>query len=273
MPLLREHLDPGELSDRLRAAPAVTAELMSEVIVEACRRFPSVGQTEKTARIERLIQSDAWTDAALALIDLELPLWQVRRIAYDEGEWYCALSRERELPDWLDRSIEARHAGSAAGDPERVRRGPAHRGAVEPSERPHRVTQREPALRAGLLRQFRVSRDRADVGASVLAQFPNLSRELSSTRVLVRFFLRVIILAVFAAFASVGFARGSCRAAVDVDRPLRRHRRHEARAAVRRRSQSLGRDGGLCGHVCPGQQLRSCRPGLRQPGGDPIRRL
>ena len=55
----------------------------------------------------------AWTDAALALIDLELPLWQVRRIAYDEGEWYCALSRERELPDWLDRSIEARHADLA----------------------------------------------------------------------------------------------------------------------------------------------------------------
>ena len=68
-----------------------------------------MGQSGKTARIERLISSEAWTDAALALIDLELPLWQVRRIAYDEGEWYCALSRERELPDWLDRSIEARH--------------------------------------------------------------------------------------------------------------------------------------------------------------------
>jgi hypothetical protein len=25
-------------------------------------------------------------DAALALIDLELPMWQVRRLAYDEGE-------------------------------------------------------------------------------------------------------------------------------------------------------------------------------------------
>src|SRR6202043_3601965 len=70
----------------------------------------SMGETEKTARIERLLKSEAWTDAALALIDLELPLWQVRRIAYDEGEGYCALSRERELPDWLDRSIEARHA-------------------------------------------------------------------------------------------------------------------------------------------------------------------
>src|SRR6267143_2824688 len=110
---LSEHHDPLELDDRLRDAHAVTSELIAEVIGETCRRFPSVGQTEKTAKIERLIGSGAWTDAALALIDLELPQWQVRRIAYDEGEWYCALSRERELPDWLDRSIEARHADLA----------------------------------------------------------------------------------------------------------------------------------------------------------------
>ena len=81
---------------------------MAEFIGNACRRFPSAGQTEKTARIERLIRSGAWTDAALALLDLELPQWQLRRIAYDQGEWYCALSRQRELPDWLDQSIEGR---------------------------------------------------------------------------------------------------------------------------------------------------------------------
>jgi hypothetical protein len=110
MPLLSEHHHSGELSDRLRDVHAVTGELLAEVIDETCRRFPPIRRTEKMARVERLIGSEAWTDAALALIDLELPQWQVRRIAYDEGEWYCALSRERELPDWLDRSIEARHA-------------------------------------------------------------------------------------------------------------------------------------------------------------------
>jgi hypothetical protein len=110
MPLLSEHRDTVELSDRLHDAHPVTANLISEVIGESCRRFPSVGRTEKTTRIERLIGSGAWTDAALALIDLELPQWQVRRIAYDEGEWYCALSRQRELPDWLDQSIETHHA-------------------------------------------------------------------------------------------------------------------------------------------------------------------
>jgi hypothetical protein len=102
-----------DLTERLRDAHAVTGALLSEVIGQTCRRFPSAGQFDKTARIEQLIESGAWTDAALALIDLELPMWQVRRIAYDDGEWYCALSRERELPDWLDRSIEARHADLA----------------------------------------------------------------------------------------------------------------------------------------------------------------
>jgi hypothetical protein len=41
-----------------------------------------------------------------------------------------------------------------------------------------------------------------------LAQLPNLSRELGSARVLIRFFLRTAILVIFAAFAGVGLARG-----------------------------------------------------------------
>jgi hypothetical protein len=107
---LPKHHDSGKLSDRLRNADAATAGLFADVIGTTCRRFPSTGQTKKTARIERLIGAEAWMDAALALVDLELPQWQARRIAYDEGEWHCALSPQRELPEWLDQSIEVRHA-------------------------------------------------------------------------------------------------------------------------------------------------------------------
>jgi hypothetical protein len=113
MPLTAQHHDPASLRDRLRSADAVTRPLMLAVIDKACRRFPSLGQSERTMRLTRLIDAEAWADAALALLELELPLWQVRRIAYDDGEWYCALSRERELPDWLDQSIEAQHADLA----------------------------------------------------------------------------------------------------------------------------------------------------------------
>ena len=110
MPLLSGHSGPGGLDDRLRDASVVTPELMSQIVDETCRRYPPIRRTPKSLAIERLIQSGAWTDAAFALIDLELPQWQVRRIVYDEGEWHCALSRQRELPEWLDQSIETCHA-------------------------------------------------------------------------------------------------------------------------------------------------------------------
>jgi hypothetical protein len=110
MRFVAEHHDPIGRNDRIGGAEAVTADLMAEIIGLRCRQLPPIRRTEKTARIERLIGSGAWTDAALALIDLELPQWQVRRIAYDAGEWHCALSRQRELPEWLDQSIESHHA-------------------------------------------------------------------------------------------------------------------------------------------------------------------
>ncbi len=109
MPFASEYHDPLALPVRLRDAGAVTAELLSDATKTEGQRFPSLARPEKTARIERLIASSAWTDAVLALIELDLPQWQVRRIAYDEGEWHCALSRQRELPEWLDQSIEAHH--------------------------------------------------------------------------------------------------------------------------------------------------------------------
>jgi hypothetical protein len=110
MPQLSGLGGPGELDDRLRDASAMTPELMSQIVDETCRRYPPIRRTTKSLGIERLIQSGAWTDAALALIDLELPQWQVRRIVYDEGEWHCALSCRRELPEWLDQPIESHHA-------------------------------------------------------------------------------------------------------------------------------------------------------------------
>jgi hypothetical protein len=112
MSLLLEN-PSADLGDRLRDACAVTAESMTDIVRQTCRRFPSLGQSAKTDRIDRLIQSGAWTDAALALIELELPQWQIRRLAYDDGEWHCALSRHRELPDWLDQPIEAHHTDLA----------------------------------------------------------------------------------------------------------------------------------------------------------------
>src|SRR5690349_1168005 len=113
MPLDFEPADATALAGRIRDARALTPKLMSDLIAGACQRLPALGQTDGTARLAELIRFGAFTDAAMLLVELELPLWQVRRLAYDEGEWHCALSRECELPDWLDQAIETRHADLA----------------------------------------------------------------------------------------------------------------------------------------------------------------
>jgi hypothetical protein len=110
MPLSFESSDLNQLDARLCCAPALTGELLTDVLKASCPRLALLRHTERAARAEHLIESGAWTDAALALLALELPLWQLRRLVYDDGEWYCALSSQREMPEWLDQSIEAHHA-------------------------------------------------------------------------------------------------------------------------------------------------------------------
>ena len=100
--------DPFPSSLRLRGSAEVTHELIAEVL-RACRRIPLLGRDDRTARLPRLIEMEAWTEATLLLIELEVPFWQIRRIIHDDGEWHCSLSRARELPDWLDDSVQGRH--------------------------------------------------------------------------------------------------------------------------------------------------------------------
>lgn len=97
----------ARIADRLIAADTATADLISAIATEVCDGADSAG--EIFARIRKLTDAGAWTDAALALISNELPRWKLRRLAYDEGEWHCTLSLQRDLPDWLDEPVETVH--------------------------------------------------------------------------------------------------------------------------------------------------------------------
>src|SRR5665213_1260292 len=46
---------------------------------------------------------------ALTLIELELPAWKLRRLVYEDGEWFCSLSKQPNLPVALDDTADARH--------------------------------------------------------------------------------------------------------------------------------------------------------------------
>src|ERR1700723_2224617 len=86
------------LDEELRAAPQPAPGLFGKIIGSACTRIPVLSRSGKTNRIDRLIEAGAWTDAALALIELELPAWKLRWLAYESDEWICSLTRQPNVP-------------------------------------------------------------------------------------------------------------------------------------------------------------------------------
>jgi hypothetical protein len=98
----------ASLRERLGHADAVTPRLMADVMAHAAIRLPTV-DPDSALRLRNLVAAEAWTDAALVLIEVELPRWRLVRLVFDDGAWCCALSRTWQLPDWLDDAVEARH--------------------------------------------------------------------------------------------------------------------------------------------------------------------
>jgi hypothetical protein len=106
-----ERLD--RLVDELRLAQALTPGLIFRVVADACTRAPSMTRTGRAARLDRLVRAEAWIDAVLSLIELELPAWRPCRLLYDGGEWVCSLSRHREIPFEFDDTVDGRHEALA----------------------------------------------------------------------------------------------------------------------------------------------------------------
>ena len=98
----------GGLEQQLHRAHALTPGIMADVIGKACTRFASQSPAAK-AKLDRLMESGAWTEASLALVELELPQWKLRRLVYDDGRWLCSLSKQPQLPLGLDELAEASH--------------------------------------------------------------------------------------------------------------------------------------------------------------------
>ncbi len=97
------------LDEAVRFAPKPTAELFAMIMAGACIRIPILGKSGMAAGLGGLVESRAWTDAALAMIELELPNWKLRRLICENGEWFCSLSRQPNLPPALDDTADASH--------------------------------------------------------------------------------------------------------------------------------------------------------------------
>jgi hypothetical protein len=97
-----------DLQEHLCHVRTITPQLLARVTDRACLRFHAHHPTTR-ARVARLIEAGGLADATLALLELELPQWKLRRLIFEDGEWYCALSRRLGLPVELDDMAEARH--------------------------------------------------------------------------------------------------------------------------------------------------------------------
>ena len=96
-----------ELQDQICRAHTITPGLMADVM-RACPRLQAQKCTAK-ARVVHLIESGACADATLALLELELPQWKLRRLIREDNEWHCSVSKQLGLPAEFDDMAEANH--------------------------------------------------------------------------------------------------------------------------------------------------------------------
>jgi hypothetical protein len=102
-------VDFDELDAALQSSTALSACLFRKV-AQGCTRLESLRRSGKAAALDELTEAGAWTDAALHLLELELPHWTIRRLCHEGNDWLCTLSRQPNLPITLDDPVEAVHA-------------------------------------------------------------------------------------------------------------------------------------------------------------------
>ena len=98
------------LDDQLQSAYTMTPDLFQHVIESAGERLSILRRAGKIAHVQWLLEAGASTDAALALLEIEMPTWKIRRLVNEGGEWLCSLSRRPGVPTEFDDMVEARHA-------------------------------------------------------------------------------------------------------------------------------------------------------------------
>src|SRR5262249_43405584 len=140
---------------------------MADVIARACPRLQSQHRSAK-ARVIRLIESGAFADATLALLELELPQWRLRRLIREDDEWHCSISKQLGLPVELDDMAEAsheslslailsalvearRHSLTASERPAKVRAAGSSRTGVRHLLRQLRLTERSLGIAPGFV--------------------------------------------------------------------------------------------------------------------------
>jgi len=110
-----------ELERELHRAHTITPGLMADLIARACPCLQSRHRAA-TARIIRLIESGAFADATLALLELELPQWKLRRLIREDDEVALRNFETARASRRARRHGRSQPRKPVAGDPDRIGR-------------------------------------------------------------------------------------------------------------------------------------------------------
>jgi hypothetical protein len=89
---------------------ATSSMSIADHLAAHCQEAGPNGAPNRVERILQFAAAGAWTDAALALLELEQPEWKLRRLVHEDGEWICSLTLRPDLPIELDDVAEAHNA-------------------------------------------------------------------------------------------------------------------------------------------------------------------
>jgi hypothetical protein len=105
-PLLR-YSDADLCQGKIDDASCPSKELF---VAAATHVLNGAGCSQSVATLlSRLIDAEAWLDAAVFIGEQLAPKWRMRRLVLDDGHWLCSLSMHPSLPVELDDTVEASH--------------------------------------------------------------------------------------------------------------------------------------------------------------------
>jgi hypothetical protein len=98
----------NEIGEGLHRASAANSDLFALVLAKVCPRLALCKPT-MLKHLHRLLETGAYVDAVLTILEFELPSWKLHRLTFDAGEWHCWLSRTPWVPVEFDDAAQAQH--------------------------------------------------------------------------------------------------------------------------------------------------------------------
>jgi hypothetical protein len=93
---------------RIVAQSACPTHALVADIVAAVAPHHLDGRGERSIQLRRWLDTHAFLEIGFVLIDWELPNWSMRRLAQDDGLWWCAVS-PRQAIQWGHDEVDESH--------------------------------------------------------------------------------------------------------------------------------------------------------------------